>query len=100
MKNRKFFITFSLLADIQCMASFRFTEAFELRLQELAEKLDKSKTSVVVEAVNAYVSSILPDRGLLERLDRLSRDNAEFRREIDELKTLITQVLRNQQHQP
>ena len=79
------------------MASFRFTEAFELRLQELADKLNKTKTAIIVEAVNAYASGILPDRGLIERLDRLAVDNAEIQQEIDELKTLVTQVLKNQQ---
>ena len=79
------------------MASFRFTEAFESRLEELAEKLDKSKTSVIVEAVNAYGSSTLPNKELLARLDQLALDNDDLHKEIDELKTLVTQVLKNQQ---
>ena len=80
------------------MASFRFSEAFESRLEELTIKLDKSKTSVIIEAVNAYASSTLPNKELLARLDQLALDNDDIHRQIDELKTLITQVLKNQQN--
>ena len=77
--------------------SFTFTEEFKKRLDELAQKFGKSRTSLVVDAVNAYASGILPDRGLMERLDQLAKNDDEIRKEIDELKTLITQVLKNQQ---
>ena len=79
--------------------SFTFSEDFKNRLDELSKKFGKTRTSLVVDAVNAYASGILPDRGLIERLDQLSKDNAEIRKEIDELKTLVTQVLKNQQSQ-
>jgi len=79
------------------MASFRFTEAFESRLEELAEKHGKTKTAMIVDAVNAYAVGNLPDSELIGLLDQLANDNAEIHKEIDELKTLVTQVLKNQQ---
>jgi len=79
------------------MASFRFTEAFESRLEELAEKHGKTKTAMIVDAVNAYAVGNLPDSELISLLNQLANGNAEIHREIDELKTLVTQVLKNQQ---
>ena len=77
--------------------TFSFSPAFLEHLKELSEKLGKTKTAVIVDAVNAYASGTLPDRGLIERLDHLTENDAAQQKAIDELKTLILQVLKNQQ---
>jgi hypothetical protein len=51
----------------------------------------------MVEAVNAYAAGNLSDTVLLERLDALSQNDETLKNGLDELRTLVTQVLKNQQ---
>ena len=83
-------------ADILYMASFRFTEDFESLINELIEKTGHTKTSLIVEAVTTYARSQMPDDVLRDHLRQLEEEHAYIRKEIDEIKTLVTQVIKNQ----
>jgi DNA invertase Pin-like site-specific DNA recombinase len=52
----------------------------------------------MVEAVNAYAAGNLSDTVLIERLDALAQNDETLKNGLDELRTLITQVLKNQQN--
>jgi predicted transcriptional regulator len=78
-------------------SSYNFSDAFKERLETLAEKLGKTQTAVIVDAVNAYASGTLPDKAAIERFDTLAANGEALKKDVDELKTLITQVLKNQQ---
>jgi predicted transcriptional regulator len=77
--------------------SFSFSDDFKERLEKLSKSVGKNKTQYMVEAVNAYAAGNLSDTVLLERLDALAADNKALKNGLDELRTLITQVLKNQQ---
>jgi predicted transcriptional regulator len=79
------------------MASFRFTNTFDSLLDELCEKLNKTKTGLIVDAVTAYASGILPDRELNTRLDFLAGETAALKQSQGEIRTLCLQILKNQQ---
>jgi predicted DNA-binding protein len=78
------------------MASFRFTDTFASRLDELCEKLNRTKTAVIVDAVNAYASGILPDRELIARFDTIAGETAALKQGQSEIRTLCLQILKNQ----
>jgi hypothetical protein len=82
------------------MANFRFSADFESRLEELCKKLCKTKTAVVVDAVNAYASGIMPDRDIAFQLEKLAAENASLKNLIEEVRTVSLQVLKNQQGNP
>jgi predicted transcriptional regulator len=79
------------------MASFRFSDTFNSLLGELCEKLSRTKTTVIVDAVTAYASGVLPDRELNTRLDSLAGEIAALRQGQGEIRTLCLQILKNQQ---
>jgi predicted transcriptional regulator len=99
-KFRKKYAFFLHIADtVICMnrSSYNFSDTFKERLETLAEKLGKTQTAVIVDAVNAYASGTLPDKAVIGRLDTLAANDGALKKDVDELKTLITQVLKNQQ---
>jgi predicted DNA-binding protein len=79
------------------MASFRFNPTFDSRLDELSQKLNKTKTAIIVEAVNAYASGVLPDKEVIERLDKISGEVTTTQNSIGNVLTLCLQIIRNQQ---
>jgi predicted transcriptional regulator len=79
------------------MASFRFTQTFDSLLDELCEKLNKTKTAVIVDAVTAYASGTLPDRELIARFDTIAGETAALKQGQSEIRTLCLQILKNQQ---
>jgi hypothetical protein len=85
------------ISDTVSMASFRFTKTFDSLLDELCEKLNKTKTAVIVDAVSAYASGILPDRELLARFDTIAGETAYLKQGQSEIRTLCLQILKNQQ---
>jgi predicted transcriptional regulator len=66
-------------------------------LDQLCEKLNKTKTAVIVDAVTAYASGILPDRELIARFDTIADEAAALRQGQAEIRTLCLQILKNQQ---
>jgi predicted DNA-binding protein len=79
--------------------SFSFSDEFKERLEKLSKSVGKNKTQYMVDAVNAYATGDLSDTVLLERLDALAENDAALKAGVDELRTLITQVLKNQQNE-
>ena len=79
------------------MASFRFTQTFDSLLDELCEKLNKTKTAVIVDAVTAYASGTLPDRELIACFDTIADETATLKQGQSEIRTLCLQILKNQQ---
>ena len=89
---------FHYITDIQCMASFRFTEQFEERLDALAENAGKTKTAFIVDAVNAYAVGNLPDSKLLDLLNQLKAENSELKAAVDSNHTLLVAILKELQN--
>jgi hypothetical protein len=80
------------------MANFRFTAAFETQLEELAKKLNKTKTATLVEATLAYKSGVLPDKAVIDLLNQLKADNADFKAALDNNHTLLLAILKELQN--
>jgi predicted transcriptional regulator len=78
-------------------SSYNFTDAFKERLEALSKELGKTQTAIIIDAVNAFKAGTLPDKAVIERLDALATDNKALKNGLDELRTLVTQVLKNQQ---
>jgi predicted DNA-binding protein len=78
-------------------SSYNFTDTFKEGLEELARELGKTQTAVIIDSVNAFKSGTLPDKAVIERLDALAENDVNIQKGIEELRTLITQVLKNQQ---
>jgi hypothetical protein len=51
----------------------------------------------MVDAVNVYAAGNLPDTVLLDRLNASAQNDEALKTGLDELRTLITQALKNQQ---
>jgi predicted DNA-binding protein len=77
--------------------SFSFSDDFKEKLEKLSKSVGKNKTQYMVEAVNAYAAGNLSDTVLLERLDTLAQNDETLKNGLDVLRTLIAQVLKNQQ---
>jgi SOS-response transcriptional repressor LexA len=67
------------------------------KLNALVAKEGKSQAKVIDTALTAYASGVISDKELINRLDALAADNEALKKGIDELRTLVTQVLKNQQ---
>jgi predicted transcriptional regulator len=78
-------------------SSYNFSDTFKERLGEIAEKLGKTQTAVIVDAVNAYAAGTMPDKALITRLDRIEANDDTQNQAIDELKTICLAVLKELQ---
>jgi hypothetical protein len=67
------------------------------KLTALTQGGKLSQAQVITEAIEVLSSNKPPTTDLLERLDTLTQNDEALKNGLDELKTLITQVLKNQQ---
>jgi predicted transcriptional regulator len=82
---------------MQKSTTFSFTDSFKARLEELAVTVGKTKTAIIVDSVNAYASGTLPDKKIIDLLNRLMADNAELKKSIEDNRTLLMAVLKELQ---
>jgi predicted DNA-binding protein len=101
---------FLFLADKNYMEkdkalNMRISNQFYDLLQRLSDQLGgKPKSQIVEEAVRVFATTARSEisnkdaiEELTKRLDALAENGATLKSSIDELRTLITQVLKNQQ---
>jgi predicted DNA-binding protein len=67
------------------------------KLTALTQNGKLSQAQVITEAIEVLSSNKPPADNLLERLDALAQNDESLKIGLDELRTLITQVLKNQQ---
>jgi predicted DNA-binding protein len=67
------------------------------KLTTLTQGGKLSQAQVITEAIEILSSNNPPTDDLLKRLDALAENDAALKAGVDELRTLITQVLKNQQ---
>jgi predicted DNA-binding protein len=85
--------------------NMRASSEFDSLLEKLSDQLGgKPKSQIVEEAVRVFATTARSEisnkdaiEELTKRLDALAENDAELKKNIDELRTLITQVLKNQQ---
>jgi hypothetical protein len=78
-------------------SSYNFTDAFKERLEALSNEIGKTQTAVIVDAVNAYASGVLPDKKIIDLLNQLMADNVELKKSIEDNRTLLMAVLKELQ---
>jgi predicted DNA-binding protein len=77
--------------------SFYLPDDFKTRLDELSKSAGKNRTQYVIDAVNAYASGTLPDKKIIDLLNRLMADNAELKKSIEDNRTLLMAILKELQ---
>jgi predicted DNA-binding protein len=78
-------------------SSYNFTDAFKERLEALSKDLDKTQTAVIVDAVNAFGSGIMPDKKIIDLLNQLTADNAKLKKSVEDNRTLLMAILKELQ---
>jgi hypothetical protein len=78
-------------------SSYNFTDAFKERLEGLSKDLGKTQTAVIVDAVNAFGSGVMPDKKIIGLLNQLAADNAELKKSVDDNRILLMAILKELQ---
>jgi predicted DNA-binding protein len=78
-------------------SSYNFTDAFKERLETLSKEIGKTQTAVIIDAVNAYAVGTLPDKKIVDLLNRLLADNAAIKQSIEDNRALLMAILKELQ---
>jgi hypothetical protein len=89
--------SFRYFIGMQRSTTFSFTDTFKARLEELATTAGKTKTAIIVDAVNAYASGTLPDKKIVDLLNQLLADNAVIKQSIEDNRALLMAILKELQ---
>jgi predicted transcriptional regulator len=96
-KNIYFLCVQSDILYMQRSTTFAFSDTFKARLEELATAAGKTRTAIIVDAVNAYASGTLPDKKIVDLLHQLSADNAAIKQSLDDNRALLMAILKELQ---